>query len=136
VNSRRAGDGGSIAQPVHNSGKLGTQIGGSSMAQPEKKPSLAEVLKLVDRLSPEDLVELRHQLEVKASNLNWSNINLQNTSERADFYKVEEDKAGLRVRESFEKLKKQGIMDEHGNVIKPGPPDDMAPGSEYDVGGY
>jgi hypothetical protein len=50
-------------------------------------------------------------------------------------YKVEEDKAGFRVRQSFEKLKKQGIMDEHGNVIKPGLPDDMAPGSEYDVGG-
>jgi hypothetical protein len=103
------------------------------MAQPKKMPKLAQVLKLVDQLSPEELLELRLRLE--ATGLTWANVDLQNSSERAAFFKQEEAKAGIRVKQAFDRLQLQGILDKKGNLIKPGLPEDMEPGSARDVGG-
>lgn len=103
------------------------------MAQPKKKSSLEQVLKLVDQLSPEDLIQLGRKLDSK--NLTWSNINLQNPSERAALFEQEEAKAGERARQAFENLQSQGILDKKGHLIERRLPSDMEPGSKCDVGG-
>lgn len=105
------------------------------MAQPKKKPSLAEVLKLVDGLSPEDRLELRLELDTREPSVTWANANLQNPSERGAFFKHEEAKAGKRIKHAVEKLQSQGIIDKNGKLLKPGLPADMEPGSDCDVGG-
>ena len=105
------------------------------MAQTKKKPSLAQVLKLVDQLSPEDRLELRLELDSREPSLNWSNVNLEDPSERATFFKQEEAKAGKRIERAVEKLQEQRIIDKQGNLIKTGLPADMEPGSECDEGG-
>ncbi|HEY9793554.1 MAG TPA: hypothetical protein V6D22_24360 [Candidatus Obscuribacterales bacterium] len=105
------------------------------MSEPKKKPSLAQVLKLVDELSPEDQLELRLELDSREPPLTWANVDLDNPSERAALYKQEELKAGKRAKRAFEKLQNQGIMDKNGNLLKSGLPPDMEPGSKRDVGG-
>ena len=105
------------------------------MAEPKEKPSLAQVLKLVDELSPEDRLELRLELDSREPPLTWANVDLDNPAERSAFYKREEAKAGKRAKRAFEKLQNQGIMDKNGNLLKPGLPPDMEPGSQRDVGG-
>jgi hypothetical protein len=67
--------------------------------------------------------------------LTWANVDLDNPAERAAFFKREEAKAGKRVKRAFEKLQHQGILDKNGNLLKPGLPPDMEPGSACDVGG-
>jgi len=67
--------------------------------------------------------------------LTWANVDLQNPSERAAFFKQEEAKAGIRIKQAFENLQLQGILDKNGNLIKQGLPEDMEPGSACDVGG-
>ncbi len=91
------------------------------MVQPNNKANLAQVLKLVEQLSPADLLHLRQEIDMKA--------------ERAAFFNREEAKAGTRVKKAFESLQSQGILDSNGNLLKPGLPADMEPGSECDVGG-
>jgi len=103
------------------------------MTQPRKRPILAEVLKLVNQLSADELLELRLQLD--ATSLTWSNVDLRNPAERAAFFKQEEARAGRRVKQAFEKLQGQGILDKKGKLTKSGLPADMEPGSECDVGG-
>jgi hypothetical protein len=105
------------------------------MAQPKKKPKLAQVLKLVEQLSPEELLELRLELDARMSGLTWATVNLQNAEERAAFFKQEEAKADKRITLAFEKLQAQGILNERGDLVKPGLPADMQPGSGCDVGG-
>ncbi|MBX9880329.1 MAG: hypothetical protein K2Y22_17860 [Candidatus Obscuribacterales bacterium] len=105
------------------------------MVQPKKKPSLEQVLKLVDQLSPEDLIDLRHELDTKVTSPTWSNVDLHLPSERAAFFKQEEAQAGKRVKKAFEDLQKQGIVDKNGTLLKCGLPADMEPGSDRDVGG-
>lgn len=105
------------------------------MAEPKKMPSVDQVLKLASQLSPEELVELRLQLDVQAPSLNWTTVDLNNPSERAAFFKQEDAKAGQRVKEAFKKLQRQGIVDKDGNLLKQGLPADMEPGSACDVGG-
>jgi 3-methyladenine DNA glycosylase Tag len=105
------------------------------MSESKKKPKLAQVLKLVDQLSPEELLELKLQLDIKAPGLNWLNVDLGNPSERAAFFAQEDAKAGKRVKQAFEKLQKEGIVDAKGKLIKSGLPADMQPGSGCDVGG-
>jgi hypothetical protein len=105
------------------------------MARPQKKPTLSQVLKLVDELSPEDQHELRLELDSRGPALTWANVDLDNPAERSAFYKQEEAKAGKRAKRAFENLQNQGIMDKKGNLLKTGLPPDMQPGSQRDVGG-
>lgn len=104
-------------------------------AQPNKKPKLAEVLKLVDALSPEDRRELRLELDSREPDLNFSHVDFDNPLERAAFYRQEQVKAGKRVEHAFERLQTLGIMDKDGNLLKTELPADMQPGSACDVGG-
>jgi hypothetical protein len=101
------------------------------MTQPKKKSSLEQVLKLVEQLSPEDVLELQHQLSSK--NLAWSNTNLEDPSERAALLEQEEARAGERVRQAFQNLQDQGVMDKNGYLITRRLPPDMERGSECDV---
>ena len=105
------------------------------MSQPKKKPTLAQVLKLVDELSPQERRELRLELDSREPSLTWMNVNLEDPSERAAFFKQEETKSGKRIKRAFKQLQAQGIMDKKGRVIKRGLPADMKPNSGCDVGG-
>jgi hypothetical protein len=86
------------------------------MAQQKKNAALEHVLKLVNELSPNDLRELKRQLESK--DLAFSAIDLQNQSERTAFFEQEEAKAGERVRLAFNSLQQQGILDEKGHLLE------------------
>lgn len=105
------------------------------MVHSKKQPKLAQVLKLVDQLSTEELIELRLQLDTRVPNLTWSNVDLRNPTQRRAFFKQEEAKAAKRIRRAFEQLQSLGIIDEDGDLAKHGLPADMQPGSECDVGG-
>lgn len=105
------------------------------MAQPKKKPKLAEVLELVDALSPEDRHELKLELDSREPSLTWSNVNFEDKAEREAFYRQEQLRAGKRVKRAVEELQVKGIIDKQGNLLKTGLPPDMEPGSECDVGG-
>ena len=103
------------------------------MVQEKKKASLKQVLKLVDQLSPADLLELRRQLEPR--NVTWSNVDLQSSASRASLFQLQEHKAAERVKNAFAKLQQQGILDESGRLVDKDLPPDMQPDSECDVGG-
>ena len=105
------------------------------MSQPKKKTNLAQVLKLVDELSPQERRELKLELDSREPSLTWANANLDDREERERFFKQEEAKAGKRAKRAFEELQAKGIMDKKGRVMKRGLPADMKPNSQCDVGG-
>jgi hypothetical protein len=97
--------------------------------------NLAQVLKLVEKLSPEELCELRIELDSREPALTWSNVNLDNDSERDAFMKEETAKAGKRIKHAVKKLQELQILDKNGNLVEAELPADMMPGSQCDVGG-
>ena len=74
-------------------------------------------------------------MHTKSKKLTWSNANLQNSAERNALFQQEEKKAGQRVKQAFNKLKSQGIVDEHGNLVSNELPKDMQQNSQCDFGG-
>ena len=105
------------------------------MAQSKKSLNLEQVLKLVEQLSPEELYELRIELDSREPVLTWSTVNLDNPAEEEAFFKQEEDKAKRRIKRAVKKLQELQIFDKDGNLIRQDLPADMTPGSQCDVGG-
>jgi hypothetical protein len=71
----------------------------------------------------------------KSKKLTWANADLRKQSDRDALFLQEEKKAAERVKQAVDKLKAQGIVDEHGNLLSKELPKDMQPNSECDVGG-
>ena len=93
------------------------------------------MLKLLWQLSKEELDQLRLQLDARASNPTWENVNLHDPAARSALFEQEQAKAGKRVKIAFEQLKNQRIVDQEGKLLKTGLPADMHPDSSCDVGG-
>jgi hypothetical protein len=74
-------------------------------------------------------------MHTKSKKLTWANANLQNSAERNALFQQEEKKASQRVKQAFDKLKAQGIVDEHGNLLSDELPEDMQQNSQCDFGG-
>lgn len=74
-------------------------------------------------------------MHTKSKKLTWSNADLQKQSERDALFLQEEKKAAQRVKHAFDKLKAQGIVDEHGNLLSNELPKDMQQNSQCDFGG-
>lgn len=103
------------------------------MKGPNRQSRLEKVLQLVEQLSQEEVLELRDQLNAKT--ISWESANLRDPTQRAALYRLEDAKAGERVRLAFEKLQSQGIVDRNGYLVGERLPADMEPGSDSDVGG-
>jgi len=67
----------------------------------------------------------------KSKKLTWVTADLRRQSDRDALFLQEEKKAAQRVKQAVDKLKNQGIVDEHGNLLSNELPKDMQPTFEY-----